>query len=367
MIVTGIESFVCRVPVSARAAEHGVHPEVHVTRVTTDAGITGYEFAPVWGRYLERAREIVVGQDPHHIERFLQQGLLRAPAVEVALWDILGKEAGLPIKSLLGNAKDRIPCYLTCVWPGAADQSDVTYETQAKHLKYYQDHGFKAAKIRSFRRPILADGDAVATIRDAVGGRDQFQIMIDRTGHASGTVWTLDEAIIMARRYEALEVTWLEEPMNRGDVYDHARLRETVEILITGGEGDLGLPMFAKYLKHGSFDIVQPEPMNCGGLLTTKKIAAMAEAFGVDCVPHGTHGLRLASRLQIEAALPNCWIEEVALVNPPLLPWEQWEHCLALVNQETLFDIEDGEFIIPDRPGISVDVNDKAVDKYRVN
>jgi len=366
MHITEIDSFTCRVPLSAKAEEHGVSPDVHVTRVRTDAGITGYEFAPTWGRAMDLARRLVLGGDPHHIERYLTQGLYRAPAVEVALWDIIGKEAGLPIKNLLGGYRDRIPCYLTCVWPGPADQSGVTYETQAQHLRYYQEHGFKAAKIRSFRRPITDDGDAVATIRDAVGGRDQFQIMIDRTGAASGTVWNLDEAIIMARRYEALEVSWLEEPMNRGDVFDHATLRATVEMPITGGEGDVGLPMFAKYLEHGSFDILQPEPMNCGGLLITKKVSAMAEAFGIDCVPHGTHGLRLASRLQIEGALPNCWIEEVALVNPPLLPWEQWEHCLALVRGDTLFEVEDGEILISDLPGIGVEVDDEAVERYRV-
>jgi D-galactarolactone cycloisomerase len=366
MIVTGIESLVCRVPVSEKARAHGVHPDIHLTRVTTDEGIIGYEFIPTQPRALELARRIVVGQDPHHIERFLEDGLWRAPGVEVALWDIIGKAACQPIKNLLGNHKDRIPCYLTCVWPGAADQSEVSYETQARDLKYYQDHGFKAAKIRSFRRPITADADAVGVIRQAVGGRDEFQIMIDRTGPYSGTIWTLDEAIVMARRYEDLEVTWLEEPMNRGDVFDHARLRATVDIPITGGEGDRGLSMFAKYLQHGSFDILQPEPSNCGGLLITKKIAAMAEGFGVDCVPHGTHGLPLASRLQIEAAIPSCWILEVALTNPPLLPWEQWEHCLALVNQDVLFEVQDGSFVIPDRPGIGLDVNDKAIEKYRI-
>ncbi len=367
MIVTGIESFVCRLPVSEKAARHGVRPEVAVTRVTTDVGIVGYEFTPTSAVNLERARRIVVRQDPHHIERFVQDGLLSSPAVEVALWDIVGKAAELPIKDLLGNARDRIPCYITCVWPGAPDQSDVSYDTQAADLRHYKERGFTAAKIRSFRQPITADLDAVAVIREAVGGREEFQIMIDRTGAASGTVWTLDEAIIMARGYERLEVTWLEEPMNRGDVFEHARLRETVEIPIAGGEGDRGLAMFAKYLKHGAFDILQPEPMNCGGLLTTKKIAAMAEGYGIDCVPHGTHGLRLASRLQIEATLPNCWILEVALVNPPLLPWEQWEHCLALVDQDTLFDIVDGDFIIPDRPGIGIEVNDEAVERYRVS
>ena len=366
MIVTEIESFACSVPVGERAAAHGVSPQIPVTRVRTDRGITGYEFASTSPRALERARSIVVGRDPHHVERFLQEGLVWAPAVEVALWDIIGKAAGEPIKNLFGNVRDRIPCYLTCVWPGAADQSEVTYQTQAGDLRHYQSHGFRAAKIRSFRRPIADDADAVATIRDAVGGRVAFQIMIDRTGPYSGTVWTLDEAIIMARRYEALEVTWLEEPMNRGDVFDHARLRATVDIPITGGEGDRGLSMFAKYLQHESFDILQPEPMNCGGLLTTKKIAAMAEAFGIDCVLHGTHGLRLASRLQIEAALPNCWIEEVALVNPPLLPWEQWAHCLALVQGDTLFEIEDGEIIIPDAPGLGIEVDEAAVERYRV-
>ena len=367
MIVTNIESLVCRVPVSDRAAAHGVRPEIPLTRVTTDTGILGYEFAPLSKRALARARDIVVGQDPHHIERFLQEGLIHAAPVEVALWDILGKEAGLPIKNLLGTVRDRIPCYLTCVWPGAADQSDVTYETQAAHLKNYQDHGFKAAKIRSFRRPVTDDAAAVRTIRDSVGGRDEFQIMIDRTGQYSGTVWTLDEAIIMSRLYETLEVTWLEEPMCRGDVFDHARLRETVDMAITGGEGDVGLSMFSKYLEYGSFDILQPEPMNCGGLLTTKKVSALAEAFGVDCVPHGTHGLRLASRLQVEGTLPNCWILEVALTNPPLLPWEQWEHCLALVHGDTLFEVEDGELLIPDGPGLGIDIDDEAVEKYRVS
>jgi L-alanine-DL-glutamate epimerase-like enolase superfamily enzyme len=367
MIVTAIDSFICRVPVSDKAAQHGVSGDINVTRVSTDAGVTGYEFHPTRGRALERARQIVVGQDPHHVERFLEQGLLRAPAVEIALWDVIGKAAGLPIKDLFGSHKDIIPCYLTCVWPGAADQSEVTYQDQARDLKHYQDHGFQAAKIRSFRRPVEADGDAVATIRDAVGGGDQFQIMIDRTGHSSGTVWTPNEALIMARRYEDLEVSWLEEPMCRGDVFEHAQLRESVDIAITGGEGDRGLDMFARYLQHGSFDILQPEPYNCGGLLTTKKIAAMAEGFGVDCVCHGTHGLGLAARLQIEAALPNCWILEVALTNPPLLPWEQWEHCLALVDQEQLFEVEDGCFVIPERPGIGLAVNDEAVERYRAS
>lgn len=366
MTVTGVESFVCRVPVGERAASHGVSGDIGVTRVTTDAGICGYEFRATPPPLVERARQILVGHEVHDVERHLARGLGACPAVEIALWDVIGKAAGRPIKDLFGCARQRIPCYLTCVWPGKADQSDVTYQQQAADLAYYQSHGFKAAKIRSFRRPIEADADAVAAIRDAVGGRDRFQIMIDRTGHYSGTVWTLDEAIIMARRYEALEVTWLEEPMNRGDVFDHARLRATVDIPITGGEGDRGLSMFAKYLQHGSFDILQPEPLNCGGLLTTKKIAAMAEGFGIDCVPHGTHGLTLASRLQIEAALPNCWILEVALVNPPLLPWEQWAHCLALVDQDELFVVEDGEFVIPDRPGIGLAVNEQAIERYRI-
>ncbi|MCE5258332.1 MAG: mandelate racemase/muconate lactonizing enzyme family protein [Chloroflexi bacterium] len=366
MLVTGIESFECRVPVSEKAAAHGVGPDIWVTRVTTDKGITGYEFYPTLGRNLEKARKIVVGQDPHNIEVFLQQGLGTAPGVETALWDIIGKAAGQPVYKLLGAAKEHIPCYLTCVWPGPADQSGVTYEQQAADIKYYQEHGFKAVKIRGFRRPIQADGDAVATIRDAVGGREVMQIMIDRTGPYSGTIWTMDEAIIMARRFESLDVTWLEEPLNRGDVFEHAKLAQTVDIPITGGEGDRGLSMFSRYLKYGSYDILQPDTMNCGGILTTKKIGALAESFGVDCVLHGTHGLLLASRLQNEASLPNCWILEVALTNPGLLPWEQWEHCLALVNQKELYRVENGEFIMSDLPGLGLDVNDAALERYRV-
>ncbi|NLV73754.1 MAG: mandelate racemase/muconate lactonizing enzyme family protein [Chloroflexi bacterium] len=367
MIVTEIESYRVRVPVGEKAASHGVSGDIWVTEVATNAGYTGYEFYPTVGRNLERARRLVVGKDPHLIEQFIADGLIYAPAVETALWDIIGKAANQPVYKLLGGAKDRIPCYLTCVWPGPADQSGVTYQQQADDLAYYKKHGFKAGKIRAFRRPIQADGDAVATIRDKVGGRDEFQIMIDRTGPYSGTIWSMDEAIIMARRFESLEVTWLEEPLNRGDVFEHSKLTATVDIPITGGEGDRGLTMFSRYCRERSYDILQPDTMNCGGLLTCKKIGGMAEAFGLDCVLHGTHGLLLASRLQNAAILPNCWILEVALTNPPLLPWEQWEHCLALVNQDELFQIEDGEMLLPDRPGLGLDVNAEALTRYRVS
>ena len=74
MIVTEVDSFVCRVPLSDKAAAHGVRPEIPVTRVTTDTGLKGYEFAPTPARHLVQARRLVIGHDPHHVERFIEQG-----------------------------------------------------------------------------------------------------------------------------------------------------------------------------------------------------------------------------------------------------------------------------------------------------
>jgi D-galactarolactone cycloisomerase len=189
--------------------------------------------------------------------------------------------------------------------------------------------------------------------------------MYDRTAQYPGSVWDYATARRVARALEEVDATWLEEPFVRGDVEESARLAQEVAIPITGGEGDRGTEKFRFYLVNHSFDIVQPDAMNCGGLLTIRKISALAEAFGVPCILHGTHGLMLAGWLQIIGAIPNCRILEVAIQHPGLTPQEQWGPCAAVLNTEEVFPVEDGEILIPDGPGLGLDVNEEAVEEYR--
>ena len=372
MKITAVECFDLRLPASEAERAKGAITTTGVTRVRTDEGITGYAFHGVGGAaaaMTDTIAPVLVGQDPLAIERHLQRdpSLLEWPAVEHALWDVAGKAAGLPVSKLLGGAREHIPVYLTCVWPGEADQSDVPPERQVDDIARYVAHGFTAIKYRVWRPDPLDDVAVAQAVRQRVGGRETVELMLDRTAHAPGTVWDYETAYRVARAFEQADGTWLEECFDRSDVETPARLAAAVDIPITGGEGDRGLGKFARYLAARSFDIVQPDAYNCGGILTLRKISALAEGFGIPCIPHGTHGLALAGWLQVVGALPNCRLLELAITVPPLLPWEQWAPLERLLKGGSPFRIEGTVIRIPQGPGLGLDVDETAIERYRVS
>ncbi len=170
----------------------------------------------------------------------------------------------------------------------------------------------------------------------------------------------------MAKTLYEVGVTWLEEPLDRKDLDGLTRLTAETEIPITGGEAERGIRVFREFLVRECFDIVQPDAIGSGGIFTIRKISAISESFGIPCILHGSHSLGLAAPLQIIGALPNCPLMEIALVTPPLLPWEQWEPVNAILKEPPLFDIEDGYIKIPQKPGLGVEFNEEALEEYRV-
>lgn len=367
MKITNIESFSVRVPIPSEEAAKGKIHHFGMVRISTDEGIRGYGFWSIDAGTLERViKPALVGQDPFAIERHIEAGLIQWPMVEHALWDVIGKATGQPVYKLLGGYKDKVKVYLTCVWPGKADQSDQPYERQAEHAAYFQQHGFKAIKIRAWRPNPLDDVEAVQAIRGRVGGKDKLEIMIDRTAHHPGWVWNYDTAYQMANKLHEQEVTWLEEPLDRKDLDGLTKLTASTKIPITGGEAERGTKIFREFLVRKCFDIVQPDAIGAGGIFTIRKISAIAESFGIPCILHGSHSLGLAAPLQIIGALPNCPWMEIALVTPPLLPWEQWEPVNAILKNPPLYEIEDGYIQIPQKPGLGVELDEDALEVYRV-
>jgi D-galactarolactone cycloisomerase len=367
MKITNIETFGVRVPIPQEEADKGKINYFGMVRIFTDGGIKGYGFNAIDGNSLENTiKPMLLGKDPFAIERFLEAVLINFPMVEHALWDLIGKAAGQPVYKLLGGYKDKVKAYLTCVWSGKADQSDQTYERQAEDAAYFQKHGFKAMKIRSWRPNPLDDVDAVRTIREKVGSKDKFEIMIDRTAHHPGWVWDYGTALLMAKKLYEQDVTWLEEPLDRKDLEGLAKLTAEADIPITGGEAERGTSIFREFLVRKCFDIVQPDINSSGGIFTIRKISAISESFGIPCILHGSHSLGLAAPLQIIGALPNCPWMEIALVTPPLLPWEQWEPVNAILKETPLYEIEDGYIKIPQKPGLGIEFNEDAIEEYRI-
>jgi L-alanine-DL-glutamate epimerase-like enolase superfamily enzyme len=366
MRITDIRSYTVRLPVSPEERVAGVIGEVAITEVTTDEGVTGRGFGGLDPIFVERLiKPTLVGEDPFDVERLLGQGLLFWPPVEVALWDVMGRATGRPAHQLLGGGRPRQPIYLTCVWPGRMGQRGVTPERQAEMAVAYHRHGYRAIKLQMWRDDPEADLEVVRLIREAVGGREALEIMVDRTGPFSGQLWTFETALRAARRLEALDATWLEEPLSRGDTRQSAELAAAVDLPITGGEADRGLWPFKDYLVHRSYDIIQPDVLGCGGIWTARKIGALAEAFGAPCILHGSHGFNLYPWLHAAAAIPSCRLLEVVYVVPPITPPEQWAPLARLLTSGEFLHLEEGALTVPTGPGLGVAWDEDALRELR--
>ncbi|MFH1567293.1 MAG: mandelate racemase/muconate lactonizing enzyme family protein [Gemmatimonadota bacterium] len=361
MKITEVTSFRVEVPLTPEQEGRHCYNRTGITRIRTDAGIIGYGFAECDAA---AAGELLVGRDPLLIEAHIQAGLGAWYGAENALWDIAGKAAGLPLRHLLGACRDEVPLYLTCVWPGAADQTDVTPRQQAEDIARYAAAGFRAVKMRVWRPDPLEDVETIRLVRQLVGGRDRMEVMVDRTGQYAGTTWDYATGLRVARALEEVDCSWLEEPFQRGDIALHARLRRETYIPITGGEHQ-PLDVYWPYLKGEAFDIVQPHCANV--YLHLKKIAGLAELAGVECIFHGSHGLDLAGSLQLTATIPSCRIHEVVYTTPPAMPWEAWAPLGALVRGGRLFDVRQGSVQLSATPGLGVDLDEEALERYRVN
>ncbi|MDA0347190.1 MAG: mandelate racemase/muconate lactonizing enzyme family protein [Verrucomicrobia bacterium] len=387
LIITNAEQFVVDVRDEGEEIRRGEVRRHFVYKISTNSGITGYSFGR--GHPLEdlpRVREILFGKDPFAVDQFLAGGLCQVGSWEHAVWDVQGKALDMPVHRLLGGAvRDKIRVYLTIVWPGKDDQSDVSYERQAEDIKFFQDRGFKGVKIRCWRPQIMDDVEALKEIRRAVG--PDFPIMFDRTGQRAPWVWSYDEALKVARGMEEHGAYWIEEPFERENytssfrdllpleqspsfqsISRSAKLRQEVGLRITGGEGDNDTRLFAQYLAHDAFDILQPDVILAGGILVCKQISDMVRAFDkpVRMVPHGIHGLPLAGFLQVAAFSPTTNWQELVMTSPGMLPEETLAPGKRLLKNKDVFRVEDGLMSIPQGPGLGLEVDEAALDHYRV-
>ena len=236
------------------------------------------------------------------------------------------------------------------------------YEVQAEYAVRLKQAGYKAMKVRCWRPEPMDDVAMLAVVRKAVG--DDFEIMFDRTAVRPGWVWDYDTALKVARGMEQYNARWLEEPFDGYDLEGPARLAAEVDIPITGGELGHSVYQFLGYLKNRTYDIVQPDTRICGGILAARKISMLADSFHVPCIQHGTGGLSLAGYIQAGCAMASCEYQEI--IGDPNLPEEQWSPALKILKTPHVFEIEDGYVKLPELPGLGLDVDEDALQEYRV-
>ena len=195
--IRSVDIYSLRLPVTKDEAAAGLMHTYNVVEIGTDAGVKGYSFAGPGAAQLPAIRELLVGKDLFAIEKHLADGLEKWGGVEHALWDAIGRIAKQPVYRMLGGGSSRVRAYITCVWPGKADQQHVSYREQAEQALRLQKAGFRGMKIRAWRPNPLDDADACAEIREATG--KDFAIMFDRTAHlpqiVGQPVWSFDTGL----------------------------------------------------------------------------------------------------------------------------------------------------------------------------
>lgn len=341
--------------------------DVDLFEVHTDEGVTGVTAMPSFpgGLDLEPVFESqLVGENPHHVERILEfletVEFLGADAsyIEVALWDIIGKDAGKPIYELLGGDDGPIPAYAST---GAIKPAE-------ERLEYVADRvaeGFEAIKLRFGSPDVETDLEVARTVREQF---PELTLMIDanngwsmRLAGEVGHEWSLAEAKQVAAELEAIgDIAWLEEPLPQHNYQRLAELRDSTSIAIAGGESTDGLAAFREYIDHRALDVFQPDAIFATGILNGKKVAGMAEAFGFQFAPHTwSNGIGLAANLHLLAATQARWCE-FPHEPPGFLPAER-----DFMLEEPIVP-EDGYVTPPDDPGLGVDIDWDAVEAAEV-
>jgi D-arabinonate dehydratase len=267
-------------------------------QVHTDSDISGmglaYEAAGILiGTVL---RDKIVGQDP--FERaavwntlYGHQGtphgrwgaaLQAIGAIDMALWDIVGKALKQPLYRLLGGTSRQIPCYASAgYYTDAESTADLEHE-----MEEYVKRGFKAVKMRIGRLGLEHDLERVAAVRETIG--NDVVLMVD-----ANSAYNRRQATRVGRALETYGVFWFEEPLSPDDLHGNAMLARDLDLPVAGGELESGKYRFKELFDAKSFDIAQPDVSVCGGISEWMKIAALAEAYHIPLAPHSLHDVHI--------------------------------------------------------------------------
>jgi len=270
-------------------------------------------------------RPLILNQDPRFV-RGLHHSMLRETeyhgssglamfgiaAVDIALWDCLGKAQGVPCWQLWGGVHRRIPAYAMVGWLNYSDEEVQSICAQAV------EQGFPAVKVKVGYPTLKEDVHRVQVVREAVG--DGIDIMVD-----ANQSLTTAEAVRRGRAFESLGCVWWEEPVPADDVDGYATLADRLDIPVATGENLYTCADFARFLRRDAVDIVQPDLRRAGGPTALLQIGTMAHAFHRPYASHGGGPVQL----NVMACLPNTLYLETGLI-PPGSPLRLEEGMVAI-------------------------------------
>ncbi len=347
--------------------------------IETDEGIAGLGEASNWPgcpmvrSAIEEMKIFLIGRDPLQIESIVQDLLRRfhyigiagvvptaVSGIEIALWDLMGKKLGVPVWQLLGGrSQPRVKTYAN-YWAPSLKASTPLEEWSEAARKTVQA-GWQALKFTPFAFPgrgeltrtipwseIRRGLDRVAAVREAVG--EDVDLYLELAGK-----FDVPTAIRIGRAVEKYRIGFIEEPIPPENVQAMREVRGKTGIPVAAGERLYGRGGFRPFLEAGALDILQPDAMRTGGLLETKLIAAMAEAYYVPVAPHNAGGpVGTIATLHACLAMPNFEILEFRVGD---VPWRD-----EVVDPP--IRIEGGVMQVPDGPGLGIALREDVARRH---
>lgn len=360
--ITSVETFVLafETKTPTRDAIHSFSDRGGVvTRIHTNIQVTGHSYTyfgtiPGGPRVVakiinEELFDVIKSEDPFFVKR-LRDKMWKATeyhgvtgvvqfgiaAVDMAVWDIIGRVLQKPLYKILGGFRDRVPAYAMVGW---------YYDDEEEFIKRCAaaiEEGFHAVKIKVGLGSLADDIQRIKVARKTVG--DNIVLMVD-----ANQAFTVSTALERGKAYQDLGIFWFEEPLPPHNHDGYEELGDKLSIRIATGENEYTKYAFADLIKRGGVDVVQPDNRRTGGVTEWMEIAALADAFHIQVASHGSG----PGNLNMLAAMPNAiYLESSSLKGESL-----YEVNLKMV---------DGEVLVPDVPGLGTKVRDDFIKKHRI-
>jgi D-galactarolactone cycloisomerase len=374
MKITSVRTHILQAPLSQPFAYSRAWYDTRtamIVEIETDNGLIGwgecYGPARITAAVVDSVAPWLIGEDPLRTDHLWQmiyarlrdhgqkgvviQGL---SGIDIALWDIKGKHFGVPVHRLLGGPlRTEVKAYATGLY--RRKQGDPR-KYLAEEAAGYVAEGFSAVKLK-VGFGVEEDAAMTHAVRDAIG--DEVALMVD-ANHAYDAV----AAIRLGRMIERHDIGWFEEPVPPEDIAGHLAVKAAISIPVAGGECEFTRFGFRGLLTAHAVDIVQPDTCAAGGISECKKIADMAEAFGVRYNPHvwGT-AIAIAASLQLLAVLPSHTPTSLSPIEP-MLEFDRTEHPIRQAILKQPIEHVRGVVRVPDGPGLGIEVDREALRRF---
>jgi L-alanine-DL-glutamate epimerase-like enolase superfamily enzyme len=379
-------SYRCDPPYASAA---GVQMARHalLVEIETDTGLVGIGEAGSAGGPLastqvvveQELKPLLLGEDPLRIEYLWQKMFQRTrqhgrrgivmhaiSGLDIALWDLAGKVARLPLYRLFGAYRDRVEAYFSGgFYQAGKDRAGLVEEAERAVAQGYRGMKMKIGRnpsTQSNLRDMLPHHDMcvvsleedlarVAAVRQALGPERKLMVDIN-------CAWSPALAIQMGQAMAPYQLYWIEEPVATDDIRGSAEVARALGTAIAGYETEIGLYGFRELITQRAIDIVQPDLAWAGGFTECRRIAALAHAYNLMVAPHAfSSAILLVAAMHLLASIPNGLV----------LEFDQNPHALRDdLLQEPIRVDADGFVPLPEQPGLGVALNQTTVERYRV-